>query len=148
MEIIRTLRIYTFMKDEMFPVFLRNESATTVRTSELHGRKTTFIRREPRATDFAKKLSFGTIILIEERFWSITTRITTVVRDIADRVTTDRKNLLAIAFFIVRDEILISPILTKVSDQRKFINLEFLIFWRMGIIKSPLLERSVSADKI
>ena len=147
-KIIRTLRIHTFMKDEMFPVFLRNESVTTVRTSELHGRKPAFIRREPRVTDFGKKLSFGTIILIEERFWSITTRTTTVVRDIADRVTTDRKNLLAIAFFIVRDKILISPILTKVSDQRKFINLEFLIFWRMRIIKSPLLERNVSADKI
>ena len=75
-------------------------------------------------------------------------KITTVVRDIAARVTTDRKNLLAIACFIVRDKILISPILTKVSDQRKFINLEFLIFWRMRIIKSPLLERNVSADKI
>ena len=75
-KIIRTLRIHTFMKDEMLPVFLRNESATTVRTSEFHGRKTAFIRREPRVTDFAKKLSFGTIILIEERFWSITTRTT------------------------------------------------------------------------
>lgn len=34
------------------------------------------------------------------------------------------------------------------SDQREFINLEFLIFWRMGIIESPLLKRDISANKV
>ena len=136
------------MKDEMFPVFLRNESVTAVRTSELQGRKTAFIRREAGVTDFAEKLPFGAIILIEERFRSITTRTTTVVRDIAGRVTADGKNLLAIAFFVVRDKIFVSPVLPVVRDQRKLINLELLVFGRMRIIKSPLLERDVSTDKI
>lgn len=136
------------MKDEMFPVFLRNESVTAVRTSELQGRKMAFIRREAGVTDFAEKLPFGAIILIEERFRSITTRTTTVVRDIAGRVTADGKDLLAIAFFVVRDKIFVSPVLPVVRDQRKLINLELLVFWRMGIIKSPLLERDVSTDKI
>ena len=37
-------------------------------------------------------------------------------------------------------------IMTK--NPREFINLEFLIFRRMGIIKSPLLKRNISADKV
>jgi len=32
-------------------------------------------------------------------------------------------------------------------DGREFINFEFLVFWRMGIIKSPLLERDIFADE-
>ena len=63
-------------------------------------------------------------------------------------VTTDWKNLLAIAFFVVRDKVFVSPVLSVIRDQRELINLEFLVFGRMRIIKSPLLERNVSADKI
>jgi len=33
-----------------------------------------------------------------------------------------------------------------VDDVRKLVDLEFLIFRGMGIIKSPLLERDVSTD--
>ena len=36
----------------------------------------------------------------------------------------------------------------KGFDDRKLINLEFLILWRMGVIKSPLFERDISANKI
>ena len=148
MKIIRTFWIYVFMNDEMLPVFLRNESVTTVRTSKLHGRKTAFVRREPGVTDFAEKLSFGTIILVKEGFRSITTRTATAVRDITGRMTADGKDFFAIAFFVVRDKVFVSPVLPVVRDQRKFIDFEFLVFGRMRIIKSPLLERNVSTDKI
>ena len=60
----------------------------------------------------------------------------------------DGKELRVITFFKVRDEFLISAVLTEISDQREFINLVFLVFRRMGVIKSPLLERDVSTDKI
>jgi len=119
-----------------------------MRTSKFDGREATFIRREMGVTDFAEKLSFGTIILIKERFRSITTRTAVAVRDIAGRATTDGKNLLTVALFVVRNEIFERPILAEVRNQGKFINLEFLIFGRMGIIKSPLSERKVSTDKI
>ena len=33
-------------------------------------------------------------------------------------------------------------------DVRKLVHSKFLIVWRMGIIKSPLLERDISADEI
>ena len=64
------------------------------------------------------------------------------------RVTTDGKNLLAIAFFVVRDKVFVSPVLSVIRDQRELINLEFLVFGRMRIIKSPLLERNVFTDKV
>ena len=147
-KIIRALWIYVFMNDEIFPVFLRDESVAAMRTSKFDGREATFIRREMGVTDFAEKLSFGTIILIKERFRSITTRTAVAVRDIAGRATTDGKNLLTVALFVVRNEIFERPILAEVRNQGKFINLEFLIFWRMGNIESPLLEGNISADKI
>lgn len=147
-KIIRTPWIYAFMNDEMLPVFLRDERVRAVRTPKFQGREATFIRRETGVTNFAEKLTFGTIIFIKERFGGITTRTATAVRDIAGRTTTDGKNLLTVAFFIVRDELFVRPVLAEVSNQRKCINLEFLIFRRMGIIKSPLPERKVSTDKI
>ena len=71
-----------------------------------------------------------------------------MVRNVTFRPTADRADFLTITFFIVRDEIFISPVLAEVSDQRKFINLELLVFWGMGIIKSPLLKGNISADKV
>ena len=136
------------MDNEMFPAFFRNQSIAAMRTSQFYGGEPSFIRREMGVTDFAEKLSFGTIILIKERFRSITTRTAAAVRDIAGRATTDGKNLLTVALFVVRNEIFERPILAEVRNQGKFINLEFLIFGRMGIIKSPLSERKVSTDKI
>ena len=49
---------------------------------------------------------------------------------------------------VIRDEILPVPILFVGYDFRKLVNLEFLILWRIGIIKSPLLEGNVSTDKV
>ena len=119
-----------------------------VRAAQLQGREAALGRREPGGTNFAKELPFGAVIPVEKRLWSLTAGTGTFIRDVAFRAAADRTDLLTITFFVVRDEILISPVLAKVSDQREFINLEFLIFWRMGIIESPLLERNVSADKI
>ena len=136
------------MNDEIFPVFLRDESVAAMRTSKFDGREATFIRREMGVTDFAEKLSFGTKILIKERFRSITTRTAAAVRDIAGRATTDGKNLLTVALFVVRDEFFVSPVLSEVGNQRELINLELLVFRGMGIVKSPLLEGDVSADEV
>ena len=57
-------------------------------------------------------------------------------------------DLFTITLFVVRDELFVSPVLTEIRDQRECINLELLIFGRVGIIEDPLLERDISADKI
>ncbi|GAA6316929.1 hypothetical protein F310043J5_14350 [Anaerostipes hominis (ex Lee et al. 2021)] len=59
----------------------------------------------------------------------------------------DGTDFLTVTFFKVRNQFLVSPVLTEISDERKLVRFEFLILWRMGIIKSPLPERNVSADK-
>jgi hypothetical protein len=69
------------------------------------------------------------------------------LRDIAFRPAADRTDLLPITFFVVRDQFLVSPVLPEVSDEGKLINFELLVFWRMGIIESPLPKGNVFADK-
>ena len=91
------------MNDEIFPVFLRDESVAAMRTSKFDGREATFIRREMGVTDFAEKLSFGTIILIKEYVRCTTSWAGAVLRNITFRATADRFDFFTITFFEVRD---------------------------------------------
>ena len=115
------------MDGEVFAVFLGDKGAAAMRATEFRQQKTALIRREPGITDFAQELPFGAIVLVKEWLGGITARTGAVIRDVA---------------------ILVSPVLPEVSDQRKLINFEFLVLGRMGIIKSPLLERDISANKV
>ena len=132
----------------MFPVLFGDEGMPAVRAAQLQGREAAFSRRKPGRTDLAEELPFGAVILVKKRFRGVTAWAGAVVRDIAFRASADRTDLLAITFFKVRDEIFISPVLTKIGDQGKFVNFELLIFGGMGIIKGPLLKRDISADKV
>ena len=133
-EIVRALRVDTLMDGEVF--------------AEFRQQKTALIRREPGITDFAQELPFGAIVLVKEWLGGITARTGAVIRDVAIGAADYGADYLAVTFFVVRDEILVSPVLPEVSDQRKLINFEFLVLGRMRIIKSPLLERDVSANKV
>ena len=93
-------------------------------------------------------MPFGAIVLIKEWLGGITARTGAVIRDVAIGAAAYGADHLAVTFFVVRDEILVSPVLPEVSDQRKLINFEFLVLGRMRIIKSPLFERDVSANKV
>ena len=93
-------------------------------------------------------MSFGSIVLIEKWLRSIASGAGTVIRDVAFRPSADRAYFLAIPLFKVRDEVFVVPVLAEISNQGEFINLELLVLRRMGIIKSPLLERDISADKL
>ena len=90
----------------------------------------------------------GTIVFVKEWFGSITARAGTGIRNVAFRATADRPELFTIAFFVVRDEFFVSPVLAEVGDQREFINFELLVLWRVGIIENPLRKRDISADKV
>ena len=72
----------------------------------------------------------------------------TVFWDVTLLTPGNRFNLLLIFVLKVRDEELPVPLILVKSDTWEFIGLEFLIFWGVGIIKSPLLERDIFADKI
>ena len=58
-----------------------------------------------------------------------------------------KRGFLAITFFVVGNEVFVVPVLAEIGNQGEFINLELLVLRRMRIIKSPLLERDISADK-
>lgn len=132
----------------MFAVFLMNKSIETVRTTQSHGSgQAAFFRGEHCGIDFAQDLSFGTIIFVKIWFWSITTGTIAVITDITFGTTLNRLYDFTIPPFNVFDIVRIIP--DFVTEYLwKFINLEFLIFRRMGIIKSSLFERDISANKI
>ena len=99
--------------------------------------------------DLAQHLGFFLSVIPHEIVnWSIAGRTMTGFRNITFHVSEDRFNSLMITFLIVGDEVFPVPLLFIGNDFRKLINFKFLIFRRMGIIESPLLERNVSADKV
>ena len=136
------------MDDKVLAVLSGNQCISAVRTPELYRGEPAVLSGEFSSTDFTEDLSFGTVVFIEEGFGSITARAGTVIRDVTLRTAADRADFLTITFFVVGNKVFVVPILTEVGNQREFINLELLIFWRMGIIKSPLLKRDISADKL
>ena len=147
-KIIRTFRIYAFMYNEVPSFFSGNKGVAAMGTAKLHRRKAAVLRRKSGSTNFTEELPFGTIVFVKEWFGSITARAGTGIRDVAFRAATDRSDLLTIAFFVVRDEFFVSPALAEICDQRKLINFELLVLWRVGIIESPLLKRDISANKV
>ena len=53
-----------------------------------------------------------------------------------------------VSVFKVRDEETPVPFMMNDLDFWKLVHSKFLIVWRMRIIKSPLLERNISADQV
>jgi len=99
------------------------------------------------ATDFALILSIAAVIVID-----------ILMRGTANRTHDIRRNDPAITsldwseFFLVSPEIVFEKeavvLLMKGFDDRKLIDFEFLVLWRMGIVIGPLFERDISADKV
>ena len=148
MELVRAFGIDTLVDDKVFAVFFWNKSIPAVGTAQFHGGEAAFIRREPGGADFAEELAFGTIVLYRKGFGALHRGAGTGVWDITFGPAADRADLLAIAFFVVRDKFLVSPVLSEIGNKGELINLELLVFWGIGIIKSPLPEGDISADEV
>ena len=136
------------MDDKVLTVFFRDQGVPTVGTAQFHRREAAFIRGEPCRADFTEELSLGAIVFVKKGLGSITARAGAVVRDVAFRASSDREDLLTVAFFVVREEFPVSPVLPEVGNQGELVNLELLVFWGMGILKSPLLQGDISADEV
>ena len=148
-EIVRTLGIHAFMEDEVFPFFFSHKSFPAMRAakSELF-RKAVFFRGEVGAADLTAELPGFAVVAVEIRFRCATGRATAIIWDVAGFPPGDRPDLLAVTMLKVRDQELPVPLMLMELDPGEFIDLKFLIFRGMGIIKCPLLERDISADKI
>ena len=147
-EVVRAFGIDALVQDKVFAFLFWNKGMPAVGAAQLQGREAAFSRRKPGRTDLAEELPFGAVILVKKRFRGVTAWAGAVVRDIAFRASADGTDFLAIAFFVVRDEFFVRPVLSEIGDQREFINLELLVLRGMGIIESPLLERNISADQV
>ena len=147
-NVVGAFWIYAFVDNEVFAVFFVNQWVFAVWTFQRVGLwKTIFFRRERSGADFAQDLPFRTIIFVEIGFRSIAARTCAVVINITFRASVDSLDFFTILPFEIRDVFFIIPFFV-VDNLWKFINLEFLVFGRMWIIKSPLLKRNLSADKI
>ena len=98
-----------------------------MRTSQFYGGESAFARGEPSVADFAQQLPLRTIILVEEWLRSVTSGACTGIRDVAFCPSAYRPDLLAIAFFVVRDQFFVSPVLAEVSDKGKPVYFELLV---------------------
>ena len=151
MDIVRALGINTFMDNKVFTVFLANQCMRAMRASQNRSFcKTTFIRWCKTILAYlTKKLAFlFAIIPYKILEWSIAKVTVAVLWNITFTTTKDGFDGFVIALFVVGNEVSPFLILFEGYDFGKFINFKLLIFWRMGIIKSPLLKRNVSADKV
>lgn len=148
-EIVRTLGIHAFMEEEVFPFFFSHKSFPAMRTAkgELF-RKAVFFRGEVGAADLTAELPGFAVVAVEIRFGSTAGRATAVIGDVTGFAPDDGPDILIIAMLEVRDEELPVPVMLVELDPWKFINLELLVFRGMGVIKRPLFEWDVSADKI
>ena len=147
-EVVRAFRIDAFVEDEVLPLFLWDEGVAAVRAAQLHGREAAFSRGEPGVTDLAQHLPFGAVVFVEVGHGCVTAGTGAVLWNVALRAAVYGTDLFAIAFFDVGDEFPVSPSLPEVGDEGELVNLELLVFWGMGIVKSPLFKRDISADKI
>ena len=101
------------------------------------------------ATDFTTYLtSLSAIIPGQIRFGSITGRAGAVIGYITFGSAEYRLYGFAVTLFVVRNEVIPFPILFMGNDAGKYIYFEFLIFRGMRIVKRPLFQRDISADKI
>ena len=148
-EIIRAFGIDTFVNDKVFPVFLRDKGMVAVRAAQgvLFG-ETVVIRGEACAADLAAKLAGPAVVAVEIRLRRIAGRAAAVFRDVTFCTAGNGPDLLMVFMLEVKDEELPVPIVLVELDSGEFIGFELLVLWGMGIIKSPLPERNISADEI
>lgn len=148
-EIVRTFGVDTFMQDEMFPLFFRHKCFPTVRAAQSKLLcKAVLIRSKVCIADLAFELSCFSVIAVKIRLGSAAGRAGTFLRDVAFFTARDRFYFTMVPVFKVGDKKLPVPFMLDDLDFRKLVHFEFLIFRGMGIIKSPLLERNISADEV
>ena len=139
------------MYDKVFPILFGNECMSTVRAAKFPFGVVFFFWRKRVLANFAKNLTFGTVILIKIRFWSMTAWALTVIRNVAFGTSSnwfDGFVRILITPSEVLHEILIIPWFNRAENEWKLIKLKFLIFRGMGIIKSPLFEWDIFTDKV
>ena len=120
---------------------------SAVRAQKAQGGSYRITRRKGLSTDFTLILSIAAIIVIDEIVWCTAQWAYGIFWDgFSVPALNWLQGLMIFPLIVFNKEL---PILfDECFDDRKFIDFEFLIFGRMGIIECSLFERDISADKI
>ena len=128
-------------------VFLCNKCIATVRAGKAERCCNNFTGAKGLATDLTLVLAVAAIIVVDEMVGSTAKRTDGIFGNGFAIATLNGFEGLTILPLIVFEKKLI-VLFDKGFDDRKLIHFKFLVLWRMGILKSPLLKRDISANKI
>jgi hypothetical protein len=92
-------------------------------------------------------LAAFSVVSVEVRLRGLAGGAGAVFRNIALRASPDGLYRFAVSPGVIAVEILPVPVLMVADDLRELIHLEFLVFWGMGVVKGPLPEGDIFADK-
>ena len=146
-KIVSAFGVDTFMEDKVFPLFFGDEGVPAVRADKADGGRDLFTGNESLAADFALVLPVAAVIIVEVMVRSAAERTDGIFRDRPAITSLDGFHGSAILPEIVFEEEL--PVLFNEGfDDREFVDPEFLILRGVGVVKSPLFERDISADEV
>ena len=94
------------------------------------------------------QLSSFSVIAVKIRLWGTAGRAGAVFRDVAFLTSGDGFYLNTVAVIKERNQETPVPFLLEDLNFWERVHFELLIFWRMGIIESPLLKWYISADEV
>ena len=94
------------------------------------------------------QLSSFSVIAVKIRLWGAAGRAGAVLGDVAFLTSGDRFYLNTVAVIKVRNQETPVPFMLEDLNFWERVHFELLIFWRMGIIESPLLKWYISADEV
>ena len=150
-QVVGTLLIHTLVHDEELPALDRDQGVAAEGASEDHVLFDRIgVRKETVTADLAEELAFITVVLVEVDHGSTASGAADVFRTVTGFTALDGLKLFTVFPAIVFQEIFPVPVLrgrADITEEGRLVHPVFLVFGRMGIIKGPLPERDISADK-
>ena len=146
-KVVRAFGVDAFMEDEVPAFFLGGERVPAVRADKADRGRDLLAGNESLAADLALVLPVAAVIIVDVMVRSTTERTDGIFRNRPAITSLDGFHGSAILPEIVFEEEL--PVLFNEGfDNREFVDFEFLVLRGMGIVKSPLFERDVSAEEV
>ena len=147
LEVVGALVVDTLVDTETGPVLDRDQSVATVGALVFDRLGMDTAINEGSAADLALVLTMTAVVVIEIVMGSTADRADFVLRNSVAAPAADRAELLAILVFIVSDQEF--PVLFEEWENMwKPVDLEFLVFRRLGIIMDPLRDGNEFTNKL
>jgi hypothetical protein len=147
--VIRAVFVDTFPDNKELSALYRDEGMSAEGTAQFKSfMETVVLRGKHRTADLTQELAFGAIVVVKVLGRGITARTACIGRDPAFATPADRSEFAAIVSALVFTPEMLPVLLLQRNDPGKLIRFEFLVFWGVDLVMSPLLKRNIFADKI